>query len=350
MLKRSKLLVVLLFILELSLKPGQAQQNAFSFSSDTIRIDSLYISDHTDQLTVSIFSVYQDAVLMNSYGNLDRIDYRPNVNLRFGITAYYKWLGLGISLGNFFNLRNPNIYGNTSSVDLRLNAFSRTMAAEVYYQNYKGFYISHPAKPDGSYYVMPGLSTFSIGLAGYWIYNHHRYSIRAAYIQTERQKKSAGSVMLRPFFVYSKINSDNGLIPEEIRIKYQIPLSKIITDVEFYSIGISPGYSYTWVFLNNFFISGTIFPGVAFQFYNIRDMKKSWSDFEFSFKMGLRVTAGYNSDKWFIGGAFQTSFNQIPEQISNTNFDYDLASIKVWAGTRFNIFTRKKNLTFANQR
>ncbi len=317
---------------------GRSQQETSFFRHFKVKPDSSYISDYTHLLTGRFFVLFQDAEIMSNPGNIEKIIYRPNVNFRFGIAGFYKWFGLGLSMENIFSVLDEQTYGSTSSLDLRVNAFGRRIAGEAFFQKYTGFYIRTPKKDDGSYYLIPDMSTFSLGLSGYWIYNPEHFSIRAAFIQTERQKKSAGSFLVRPSFLYYRISSDQGIIPEELIRQYNIPGSKLVTSGEFYSLGLSPGYNYTWVFLRNFYISGTVFPGVAAQFYTFKNATNTWYDFEFSFKLGGRIAAGYNSDVWFIGGAIQTAFNQIPDWLSNTLFDYDVSQVRIWLGTRFNLF------------
>jgi hypothetical protein len=186
------------------------------------------------------------------------------------------------------------------------------------------------------------MRTLSIGLAGYWIYNAKRFSIRAAYIQNERQKKSAGSLVVRPAFLYYEISSDHGIIPLEILDKYQLSSSYIVKSGKFYSLELSPGYVYTFVFLKNFYITAAVFPGIAAQFSSYSNEIKGFYDSEFAFQVSGRFALGYNSDKWFLGGSVQTGFNEFSDRINNARFSYDVAQFRLWGGTRFDVFRKKK--------
>jgi hypothetical protein len=191
------------------------------------------------------------------------------------------------------------------------------------------------------------MRTFSIGIAGYWIYNAKKFSIRAAFIQNERQKKSAGSLVVRPAFLYYRISSENGIIPAVIVDAYQIPLANQVTSGEFYSWGLSPGYVYTFIFLKNIYITAAVFPGVAAQFSSFSNDLSIYSDFGFAFQLSGRFALGYNSDKWFLGGSVQTGFNEVPDKLNNALFSYDVAQFRIWGGTRFEIFKRKKKVPVA---
>jgi len=307
-------------------------------------IDSNYIVDYTERLSARFFLLFQNASLMLNTQNIDKIVYRPNVNVKIGLAANWKWFGLGVSIDNPFYKRNEGNFGHTSTIDLRANAFSRKFAAELLFQRYTGFYISNPERADGTNYIIPDMSTFSIGIAGFWIYNPSRFSIRAAFIQTERQKKSAGSLIVRPSFSFYTISSDNGIIPQELIAEYNIPSSSQIIRGDFYAIGLSPGYIYTFVFLKNMYVTAAILPGVAAQIHSYHNNKGNYSDFEFSFQLGGRFALGYNSEAWFIGGSYQAGFNTIPDKLSNAMFNYDVAQLRVWGGARFDIFRKKKTV------
>ena len=331
-----------LIYLSYNANPAGAQSDIAVRDSAEMNFDSNYLADYTNLLTTRLFLLFQNASLLinTPEGNISKIVYRPNVNVRIGIAGFWKWFGLGLSIDNPFYKTDRTAYGKTTTLDLRVNAFGRAIAGEFFLQRYKGFYIGAPERSDGTNYILPDMQTFSIGIAGYWIYNAKRFSIRAAFIQNEHQKKSAGSLVVMPSFLYYRISSDHGIIPAEIVDEYHIPVTNLITGGEFYSLGLSPGYGYTFVFLKNFYLTAAVFPGVAAQFASFSNQLDVYSNFEFSFQLSGRFALGYNSDKWFLGGSIQTGFNEVPD--NNALFNYDVAQFRFWGGTRFDIFKKKK--------
>jgi len=295
-------------------------------------------------VTARLFLLFQNASLLinPADGAISKLIYRPNTNVRIGIAGFWKWFGIGLSIDNPFYNTNRDAYGKTTTLDLRVNLFGRVFAGELFYQHYKGFYLVSPEKSDGTHFIIPDMRTYSFGMAGYWILNSKRFSIRAAYIQNERQKKSAGSFIVRPAFLYYRIRSDQGIIPAEISEMYQIPLTSLITSGKFYSFELAPGYVYTLVFLKNFYLTTTIFPGVALQFSEFSNEQAVYSKSEFTFQFSSRVALGYNSGKWFLGGSVQMGFNEIPDKLSNALFNYEVAQFRFWGGTRFDIFKKHK--------
>jgi len=329
-----------------TMKPSSAQSDTVAKEIPPETFDTIYIEDHTQMLTTRLFLLFQNASLLINPASdqISKIVYRPNVNVRIGIAGFWKWFGLGISIDNPFYKTDRDAYGKTTTLDLRVNAFGRFFASELFFQQYKSFYISSPERPDGTHYIIPDMKTLSIGISGYWIYNARRFSIRAAFIQNERQKKSAGSLLVRPSFLYYRISSDKGIIPEEIADLYHIPSANLITKGEFYSLGISPGYAYTFVFLKNFYLTAAVFPGIAAHFSSFTNEQDIYSDFEFAFQLSGRFALGYNSDKWFLGGSYQAGFNEIPDKLSNALFSYNVAQFRFWGGLRFDIFKKKKKV------
>ncbi len=337
----------ILIILSYTVRPAMAQPDSTAmdlFPESESGIDTSYIGDYTELFTTRLYLLFQNASLLVNVPDesVSKIVYRPNVNVRVGIAGFWKWFGLGLSINNPFYKPDQDEYGKTRTTDLRVNAFGRQLAGELFLQQYKGFYLSSPLRPDGSHYIMPDMKTFSIGIAGYYIYNHKKFSIRAAFTQNERQKRSAGSLVVRPAFIYFEISSDQGIIPPEIIESYGIPAAYLVTRGKFYSFGLSPGYAYTFVFLKHFYLTGALFPGVAAQSATYSNATDEYSRFEFSFQLSSRFAVGYNSDKWFLGGSVQTGFHEVPNKLNNALFNYDVAQFRFWGGTRFDIFKKKK--------
>ncbi len=304
----------LLIILSFTVSLAMAQSDSTArdlYPESSATIDSSYIGDYTELFTTRLYLLFQNASLLVNVPDesVSKLVYRPNVNIRVGVAGFWKWFGLGLSINNPFYKPDEDEYGKTRTTDLRINAYGRQLAGELFLQQYKGFYLSSPLRPDGSHYIIPDMKTFSIGIAGYYIYNDKKFSIRAAFTQNERQKRSAGSLVVRPAFLYFEISSEQGIIPLEIIESYGIPATYLVTSGKFYSLGLSPGYAYTFVFLKHFYLTAAVFPGVAAQFATFSNTVDDYSKFEFSFQLGGRFAIGYNSDKWFLGGG---NSNRIP--------------------------------------
>jgi len=335
-----------LFLAFLGLALSSAAQTTDSITRPDI--DTNYIEDYTGWLTTRIYSLYQNAAFIVSTNEVDNIVFKPNTNIKIGVAAFYKWFGIGLSINNPFYQLNESTYGKTSSIDLRINAFGRAVAAEVFFQSFKGFYISSPNAIQNQYYIVPGMDLFSIGAYGYWIYNPRKFSFRAAFIQNERQVKSAGSLMIRPGISFVELYSDTGIIPGELIYRHKLDHEEIIKRGQFLSLSLAPGYSYTFIFLKNAYINAAVFPGVSLISYSYRtkadlfSRSDVYSRSDFVFQLGLKIAAGYNTKKWYVGGSIITSFNDLDASWSNSSFFYDVSQFRVWGGMRFDVFRKKK--------
>ncbi len=338
---RKKFLFILIFFIHWTCNGVAAQQSSMGVDS-LPGTDSAYIADYKNLLTARIFLLYQDASFVLSPGTSEEIIFTPNVAGRIGIAAFYKWFGLGVSLGNSLLRRSATRYGNTSVLDLRANAYGRQVAAELYIQNLKGFYIRNLKDTQGNFFKIPDMRIFSIGFTGYWIYNHEKFSIRSAFIQNERQKKSAGSLIMRGTFLYYNLSSGNGIIPAEVISTYGINNQFLLREGEFYSFGLAPGYSYTLVLFRKFYINAALFPGVLLQHYQYQADQAFYTSANFTFTLSWRAALGYNSERWYIGSGIFSGFDKIPGWIGNSTFYYDIAQVRFWVGTRFNWFKKKK--------
>ena len=336
--------IILSLFLLFTAKTAEALADTVETKLPRVVFDSMYLADYTDLLTARLFILFQNVTLEISPAGTQapKIVYRPNTNIRVGIAGFWRWFGLGLSIDNPFYKTDREAYGKTTTLDLRVNAFGRFLAGELFVQRYRGFFISSPEKPDSKHYIVSDMQTFSLGLSGYWIANARRFSIRAAFIQNERQKKSAGSFVVRPSLLYYRISSGHGIIPQGIIDTYHIPSENLISGGEFYSIGLSPGYAYTLVFLKNCYITGAFFPGVAAKVSSYTSTTKDYDGVHFAFQFSGRLALGYNSGNWFLGGSIQTGFNEAPDQINQAIFSYNLAQIRVWGGMRFDVFRKKK--------
>jgi hypothetical protein len=317
-----------------------SQEGGGIFSKD---IDTAYIEDYTGWLTTRAYILYQDAAFNVSTDEISNIIFKPNTNVKVGIAGFYKWFGLGLSINNPFFHFDEEEYGKTSAIDFRVNFFGRAVAAEAFLQNFRGFYITNVKPETEARYIIPDMNLFSMGAYGYWIPNSLRFSIRAAFLQNERQKKSAGSIMVRPGFTYYELSSDNGIIPPELQQRFHIRNSEMVTGGKFYSFSLAPGYSYTFIFLKNAYVNLAAFPGVSFTSYVYQTRVNEFAGQDFMFFISLRAALGYNSRKWYVGGAVITGFNDMNTYWSSSSFFFDLSQFRIWGGLRFDLFRRKRN-------
>lgn len=304
------------------------------------RIDTSYLDDYKTMLTARVFFLYQPAVLAYQVPGIGDVRLVPNVPMKIGIAAFYKWFGLGLSVYSPVAFMNRDKYGTTTQIDLRLNFISNQWILEGYLQLTEGLYLRNYQAAEGAVYTSENTDMLSIGANAYWILNHRKFSTRSIFNNNELQKKSAGSFMVQLQASYQAIKSDSGLLDSQFVSDYGIPLDENPTDIRSVYMGVSPGYSYTWVFLKRMYLNSGLYPGLMWsysEYDRAGSMNQEWTMFPF---MGIRAALGYNSAKWHAGISAISKVHSLSVS-GDAPFYYDAPQFRVWVGTRF-AFQKKK--------
>ena len=199
-----------------------------SFNWLRTKNDSAYIEDYTHDITFRIYG-------SRKYTNYNIVDtrrdkevlYRPNDNFNVGFGANYKFLGINFGFNLPFINKDDEVYGRTHSLDLQTHIYLRKLIVDFYWQYYKGYYIapnengllttagiaSEEGKP---LLIRPDLHIRNYGIGMLYVFNDERFSYRAAYLQNDYQKKSAGSLILGGEIFSTKIDGDSSLIPTSL--------------------------------------------------------------------------------------------------------------------------------------
>ncbi len=305
--------------------------------------DTNYIKQYKKDITARFYLLDELIGFNINPGKTDeKLSYRPNISVKVGLAGFYKWFGLGLAVKNPFYSCDNSTKGKSSIIDLRINGYGSNMAIELSYQDYKGFYLKNTETIISSwnsddYYQRPDVKIKALGIIFYYIPNYRKHSIRAAYIQIEKQKKSSGSIMIVPSFLYTNLSADSSLIPLYYTNKYNIPKNEQIVKGKFYNYGISIGYAYTLVFLKDFYINASIIPGFFYRHRKYTTEVGRDNDYRTSLLWLGRIAVGYNSDKFFIGGGGVYGYNPAPFSEGNVSYNFKINQFRVWVGTRFGV-------------
>jgi hypothetical protein len=245
--------------------------------------------------------------------------YLPNTNLNLGIGATYNWATLNLSYG--FGFLNPDLdRGQTRYLDLQAGAYPKTMLIDLFGQFYKGYYFEskeNAAAPEEAYYIRPDLVITKIGASIQYVVNHERFSFRAAYLQNEWQKKSAGTPLLGFEMYGGRALGDSALVPT---VLLGDPNRNFRT-LRFFDFGPNIGYAYTLVFKRHFFLTGSATANLGLG-YSMQEgaayRKTQWGVIPNYF---LRGFVGYNSERWSItASSVANTVRLVPNQNFNNSF------------------------------
>lgn len=265
---------------------------------------------------------------LHSYSFTDgknSLSYKANNSYSIGVGAAYRFLGANITvkIPGALN-QDTSRYGKTQKLDIQAFAFPRKITLDAYLQYYKGFYIAEKdilSNPllNGMHGIRSDIQTVHLGLTGSYIFNAKRFSFRAAFLQNEYQKKSAGTPLLGGSIHYNWVNGDSALIPADIRYE------QFFNDARFNRIGILSagmhiGYAYTWVVAKHFFVTGVALAGAGGNYSFLRDNTSDFFEQKLGFQANLSYKAaiGYNSETFYAGLFYIGSLQRYSTPIAKT--------------------------------
>jgi hypothetical protein len=271
------------------------------------------------------------------------VEYSPNSNFNLGAGLNYKWIGLGLAFNfGFINNSDKKLYGDTKSLDIQFEGFLKKYIISGNFQVYKSYYWKNPTdffsgwNDDDSLIVKPNISTVNLGVNVIHVYNHESFSLKSAYMGTERQLCSAGSWLLGGKASLYAIADDSTLVPEIITDYY--PNASKIASLAAINIGGAVGYSYSLIVKKYFFINLTFMLGVNIQQVGTNDASGGslGSDAKLGSNAYLRFAIGSNKDDRYYGMSLNIE-SYLIKNPNKTQFSYDYGKFKIYYGRRFNI-------------
>jgi Domain of unknown function (DUF4421) len=257
------------------------------------------------------------ALQKNAYSNNFR--YQPNTSVNIGIGVSYKILTINLGYGLSF-LRSDLLKGKTKYLDLHSNIYPRKWTIDLFGQFYKGYFLSPKglaASDPQSYYTRPDLRINLMGVAAYHLLNSSQFSYRAAFLQNEKQKKSAGTFLAGAELYYGIITADSSLVPGAIS---GLPGQSGVRSVRFIKIGPGAGYAYTFVIEKDFFLTGSLTGNLSLDYSRQNGGAGNKDKFSVSAGYIYRLVAGYDKNNWNIN--FSLIGNQLSIKASDDNDKY----------------------------
>ncbi len=271
------------------------------------------------------------------------IDYSPNNNFNLGAGFNYKWIAFAFAFNfKFINNNDKELYGDTKSSDIQIETFMKKYLVSGNFQVYKGYYWKNPddfytnwSKKD-SLIIKPKLSTVNFALDVIHIFNYESFSLKAAYIGTERQLVSSGSWLVGAKASIYGAADDSTLVPEILTGYY--PEASRIAQLTAINVGGALGYSHTFVFKKYYFTNITFMLGVNVQGVGVNS--SSGENLGIDSKIGsnayLRFAIGCNKEKKYYGISVNIE-SYVVRNPNETQLTYDYGKLKLYYGKRFNL-------------
>lgn len=315
---------------------GQEQISLQKRLTDTLRAS--YIETFPDKF--SIYPVIKRSIVgfnLKKEGESRQLSYLPNDAFNFGIGGYLFELNLELTFSLPLDQQSVRKYGESDSRGFMLNAMSKRWSFEIFHQNFSGFYIddSKVSIPPASPYPQRNdISTRMYGLTGSYLLNHERLSYRAVYNFSERQIRSAGSMIIFWGLTSFKMTADSSILTQPQRDHYGDDVD--FTTLRYTTLTLGPGYTHTFVY-KDFFINGTISFGPAHNWINYRLRSgEDRNEIAINTSVMARIGIGYNSERLFGGVMFLTQSNNV--RFDEVRFAGNNQTFKILVGYRFGEF------------
>ncbi len=238
--------------------------------------------------------------------------YRPNTTRNLGIGGTYKGITLNLAYG--FPFINPDKgQGDTKYLDLQSHIYTKKFNIDLYGQFYKGYYLENYTDADGGVYVRPDIRVTELGIALQYVFNHREFSFRAAFQNTDFQKRSAGSWLAGMSIFYGFTRADSSFAPAQVT-----PDLPSYDRLNFFKAGPTGGYAHTFVISKHYYITTSVVIGLTFGEYQLEGRPGKDDRFYLGLDGGFRAGAGYNSRLLNIGAFLVLQRVQYAENLSNT--------------------------------
>ncbi len=326
--------IILLSVIQQVLLGQDAHVN---FLNRKLNVDTNYIEDLSDMIVVRGFtkSKFNSLEISNTETG-DRLVYAPHPTASLGGGFNYHWLGLDVAFQLPESEDRERDYGNSNAFDLQTNMYLRKFSVDLSYVKYGGYFISDQNDSLGIDTIIKrsDIRTHNIGASVNYIFNNKRFSYRAADLQNERQKKSAGTWISGVYFSRTAINSQNGFIPKHYQELY--PETKDLIKARSWQVGLQGGYAYT-VVLWHFYLtlSGSLGVGYENLKFSNRGNEPVGVAHGVTPKIQFKGALGYNGKKLSIGIQGVRDGLYIGG-LSANDVTYNYGSIKLFGAYRIN--------------
>ncbi len=307
------LLILIFFLSGASVIKTTAQNRDQQMRSkvDSVLADRYYKTPYDTNYVVRPEGKLTLKVRINQTGNdfhakgtvndiYSKADLRTSHKTTFSVAAIYRGIGIGMAVnpakwkGIYKDYEfNLNYYSNRLSLDFSYQR-SESLAGDIY-------------RDDNLQQMQSGDITMKVAnLAGYYTFNHRRFSFPAAFTQSFIQQRSAGSWL-------AGISYQGGCLKTSSGLKERNPNAPEVS-IEIGHIGIGGGYGYNWVLGKKWLLHFSMLP--TFVVYNrnkftVNDERKHAKRMRFNMLFNERVAIVHNFSSRYFAGATLVMNNSV---------------------------------------
>ena len=224
-------------------------------------------------------------------GIYSKADLKTSHKTTFSVAGIYRGIGVGVAI-------NPYKWsGVYKDYEFNLNYYSSRLSLDASYQRSTSLAGDIERGDDDSRLESGDITLKVLNLAGYYAFNHRRFSYPAAFTQSYIQRRSAGSWL-------AGISYQGGSIETTDALKERNPNAPE-TRIYIGHFGIGGGYGYNWVIGKKWLLHFSMLP--TFVVYNrnnftVNGERKKAQHMRFNMIFNERAAIVYNfSPRYFAG-------------------------------------------------
>lgn len=224
--------------------------------------DSTYVVNPQKQWNVHLVNQnWRDAYFFNFNSSIP-VTMVSEIYANAGAYLQYSSISLGYSvdLTNMLGEKpqaHKRFNFGISSARMNLEAHYWDNSGGTYVRTFGNYNQGHPVRM-----YFPGASQRTMGVNGYYFFNHRQFSMGAAYSASRIQRRSAGSPILG--FDINRIDVTLDFTQLPPLLKPALPFEPECYRVHYNSYTMLAGYSYNWVIRRNLLFNLSLFPGLGY--------------------------------------------------------------------------------------
>jgi len=272
----------------------------------TAKKDTNYIENYYNDLIIRLYSGEKTHSLdLNDLNSTYHLKYLPNGYSNLGAGVNFRSFGLSLATRIPIFQNSEFKHGETKRFGIQSYIYSSKFTIDLLTSFLKGYYLVNSSSHFASYskekeYQRPDISSANIGISVNYIFNNSHFSYRAAFSDTERQKKSAGSLIAGGSVISYRTKADSSFVPSEIDPEYFMK-SRDISMSGVLAFNANIGYAYSLVFLKNgiFTLSYILGTGIQNNTFD-REVDTEIDRWRFSMNHSGRLGIGYRFNRYYL--------------------------------------------------
>jgi hypothetical protein len=226
------------------------------------------------------------------------LQYLPNGYFNIGIGVNFRSFGLSLATKIPFLQNNDYRNGETKRFGIQSYIYLSKFSIDLFASYSKGYYLNNSFQHLKYYskdleYQRPDIVSSNVGVSVNYIHNNKKFSYKAAFSDTEKQKRNAGSFISGGSILSYRTRADSAFVPGGLD-KTLFLKSKDISESDVLAFNANVGYAYSLVFMRNGIVSVSYILGAGIQDNKYdRTFKTNINNWRLSFNNSGRLGIGY---------------------------------------------------------